>query len=296
MIRSMTGFGEASGVEQGAQFFVELRSLNAKYFKSVLRLPEDLQGLEAELESDLRRRLTRGTVTLSVKCSETSGEAAHAINHEALERYVEQARNAPSLADGSISFDLGSLLGLPGVLQPAANDEKRHERARAALARLLDAASEQLIAMRRKEGAILQRELEQLADTIAERLERIRERAPLVVDAYADRLRSRLEQMLEEAQLAVEPADLVREVAVFAERSDIAEEVQRLSGHISQFRDLIGSPDDAPVGRTLDFLAQEMLREANTIGSKCNDADISREIVEIKGAIDRIKEQVQNVE
>ena len=112
----------------------------------------------------------------------------------------------------------------------------------------------------------------------------------------SQRLRSRLEQMLEEAQLAVEPSDLVREVAVFAERSDIAEEVQRLGGHIAQFRDLIGSPDDAPVGRTLDFLAQEMLREANTIGSKCNDADISREIVEIKGAIDRIKEQVQNVE
>ncbi len=296
MIRSMTGFGEASGVEEGAQFFVELRSLNAKYFKSVLRLPDDLQGLEAELESDLRRRLTRGTVTLSVKCSETTGEAAHAINHEALERYVDQARSAPSIADASVSFDLGSLLNLPGVLQPAANDERRHERARRAISRLLDDASAELITMRRKEGAILLGELETLADRIADRLAIISERAPVVVEAYADRLRSRLEQMLSEAQLAVEPADLVREVAVFAERSDIAEELQRLSGHITQFRELIGSSDDTPVGRTLDFLAQEMLREANTIGSKCNDADISREIVEIKGAIDRIKEQVQNVE
>ncbi len=296
MIRSMTGFGEASGVEDGAQFFVELRSLNAKYFKSVLRLPDDLQGLEAELESNLRKRLTRGTVTLSVKCSDTTGDAAQAINHEALERYIEQARSAPSLSNGSVSFDLGSLLGLPGVLQPATNDEQRLARARRAIDRLLDTASEQLIERRRKEGAILLSELEQLADVIAERLGRISERAPVVVEAYAQRLSTRLEQMLEEAQLAVEPADLVREVAVFAERSDIAEELQRLSGHIAQFRELIGSPDDAPVGRTLDFLAQEMLREANTIGSKCNDADISREIVEIKGAIDRIKEQVQNVE
>jgi len=296
MIRSMTGFGEASGEEDGAQFFLELRSINAKYFKSVLRLPDDLQGLEAELESDLRRRLTRGTVTLSVKCSDTTGEAAQTINHEALERYVEQARRAPSVSDGAVAFDLGSLLGLPGVLQPATNDESRLDRGRRAISKLLEKASAQLIDRRRREGELLYTELESLQSRIAERLRRIAGRAPGVVEAYNDRLRARVEAMLEDASVATEPGDLIREVAVFAEKSDISEEIQRLSGHIEQFRELVAAPDDAPVGRTLDFLAQEMLREANTIGSKCNDAEISREIVEIKGAIDRIKEQVQNVE
>jgi len=296
MIRSMTGFGEASGEEDGAQFFLELRSINAKYFKSVLRLPDDLQGLEAELESELRRRLTRGTVTLTVKCSDTTGDAAQTINHEALERYVEQARRAPSVEGGAVAFDLGSLLGLPGVLQPATNDEARLDRGRRAIRKLLDTASNQLIDRRRREGELLYTELESLQSSIAERLQRIAERAPSVVEAYNDRLRTRVEAMLEDASVATEPGDLIREVAVFAEKSDIAEEIQRLSGHIEQFRELVAAPDDAPVGRTLDFLSQEMLREANTIGSKCNDADISREIVEIKGAIDRIKEQVQNVE
>ena len=296
MIRSMTGFGEASGEDDGAWFFVELRSLNAKYFKCVLRLPDDLQGLEAELESDLRRRLTRGTVTLTVKCSDGSGDAAQTINHQALERYVAQASQAPSVANGTVVYDFGALLTLPGVLQPATNDEKRLDRARRALAGLIDTAGAQLIEMRRREGSLLMGELEALASAIAERLDRIAQRAPDVVEAYNQRLRTRVSAMLEEANLAVEPGDLVREVAVFAEKSDIAEELQRLAGHIAQFRELIAAPDDLPVGRTLDFLSQEMLREANTIGSKCNDAAISRETVEIKGAIDRIKEQVQNVE
>jgi uncharacterized protein (TIGR00255 family) len=292
----MTGFGEASREEGGAHYFVEVRSINAKYFKSVLRLPDDLQALEAELDSSLRRRLIRGTVTLTIKCTDTSGDAAHVINAEALERYVEQAQRAPSVSDGRVGFDLGSLLGLPGVLQPPSDDERRLERARAAVGGLLDKACGQLIERRRREGELLLSELEDLATAIESRLAKVRERAPEVVEAYNERLRTRVETMLADANLAVEPQDLVREVAVFAEKSDIAEEIQRLSGHVAQFRELIGAPDDDPVGRTLDFLAQEMLREANTIGSKCNDAEISREIVEIKGAIDRIKEQVQNVE
>lgn len=133
-------------------------------------------------------------------------------------------------------------------------------------------------------------------DMIAERLEKIAERAPHVVTEQERRLRSRIDGMLQEAGLSVEPVDLIREIATYAERTDIAEEVTRLRGHIDQFSDLLGGNDGRPVGRTLDFLAQEMLREANTIASKSPDSLISRLIVEVKGSIDRIKEQVQNVE
>ena len=131
---------------------------------------------------------------------------------------------------------------------------------------------------------------------IAERLATIHSRTPVVVEEYEKRLRLRVESLLKDAGFSVEPRDLIREVAVFAERSDVSEEVQRLSAHLEQFDSLLREDGGRPIGRTLDFLSQEMLREANTIASKSGDTVISREIVEIKGAIDRIKEQVQNVE
>jgi uncharacterized protein (TIGR00255 family) len=131
---------------------------------------------------------------------------------------------------------------------------------------------------------------------IAERLAVIRDRAPQVVADYQSRLHERVNALLEELGRTIDPADLIKEVAIFAERSDIAEEVSRLSAHLDQFAELLSREDGKPVGRTLDFLTQEMLREANTIASKSGDAEISRSIVEVKGAIDRIKEQVQNLE
>jgi len=296
VIRSMTGFGEASAQSEGVHYFLEVRSLNSKYFKAVIRLPEDLQGLEAELEALLRRTLVRGAVTLVGKTTDTSADAAQDVNHRALTRYVEQLRHAPAVADGTVPIDLGALLTLPGVLQPPANEEETLDRARKVFMDLLERACAQLMEMRRREGTATYEALEEQRIRIAEGLERIASRAPMVVEEYHQRLRTRVESMLQEAGATVEPSDLIREVAVYAERSDIAEETTRLSGHIKQFHSLISSKKERTVGRTLDFLAQEMLREANTIASKSNDAEISREIVEIKGSIDRIKEQVQNVE
>lgn len=296
MIRSMTGFGEASLQESGVYYFLELRSLNSKYFKAVIRLPEEYQGLEAEMDTQLRHRLTRGSVFLTARCTDVSGEAAYDINEKALARYIEQLKRTPQIASGEVGIDIGALLPLPGVLQPPANEEQRHEHARAAFLKLLDQACLKLIAMRDREGVTLLSDLLANRDLMVERLRLIRERAPITVAEYEKRLRSRIDSMLSEAGFPVEPVDLIREIAMCAERTDINEEVSRLSGHIDQFADLLGRKDAQPIGRTLDFLAQEMLREANTIASKCNDAEISRATVEVKGAIDRIKEQVQNVE
>jgi uncharacterized protein (TIGR00255 family) len=150
--------------------------------------------------------------------------------------------------------------------------------------------------MRTREGDMLLAELRKYCSLIADHLRVVKEHAPIMVELFQQRLRQRMEALLAESGAAVREEDLLREVAVFAERSDIAEEVSRLQGHIDQFSDLIDRERGEPIGRTLDFLAQEMLREANTIGSKCLDVEISRRIVEIKGTIDRIKEQVQNVE
>ena len=296
VIRSMTGFGDASSTVDGVHCHLEVRSLNNKYFKASIRLPEELQHLEPELESGMRRRLTRGSIVCSIKISTTSAAAALDINHQALERYIEQIGRTRQVADGSMAIELGSLLHLPGVLQAPAEDETHQREMRSHVAALLDEACDHLVSMRRREGLMLIEDLMGHHAIIADRLKTIAGRAPLVVAEYQDRLRQRIEALLEEVGRRLEPGDLIKEVAIFAERSDIAEEVTRLGAHLDQFQELLESSDERPIGRTLDFLTQEMLREANTIASKSSDAEISRAIVEVKGAIDRIKEQVQNVE
>jgi uncharacterized protein (TIGR00255 family) len=296
VIRSMTGFGDASTHADSTHYFVEVRSLNNKYFKAVIRLPEQLAPLEAELETVLRGRLHRGTVTLTVSVSDKSAEAALEINHEALQRYVEQIQQSPAVGAGAVSLDLAALLGLPGVLQPPADEEERLARARGVLIKLAQECSDKLIERRDREGKSLAEELVTQLDVIADRLEIVDSRAPEVVEAYQRRLKARVEALLNDAELVAEPSDLIREIAVYAEKTDIREEITRLREHLRHFRDVIGADEPSPVGRTLDFLSQEMLREANTMASKSPNADLARHIVDIKGAIDRIKEQVQNCE
>lgn len=296
MIRSMTGFGEASRHSDGVHYFVEVRSLNNKYFKATIRMPEEFQGLEAEMESELRKRLSRGTVTLRASCTDSSAQAAHEINHRALQHYIDMIRQTESVKNGELTIDIGSLLALPGVLQQPTNEEGRLRAARTAFRDLLAEAVAHLISMREREGLMLKADLLDQQRLIAERLTRLRERAPKSSVEYEQRLRARIDALLAGSGISAEPAELVREVAIAAEKTDIAEELTRLAAHIDQFSELLSLEEDRPIGRTLDFLSQEMLREANTIASKSQDSEISRLTVEIKGAIDRIKEQVQNVE
>ncbi len=299
MIRSMTGFGDASDQVQDLHFGVELRSLNNRYFKAAIRLPEAIAGLEAELEALLRKRVTRGSLVLSVKFRLADTSAAHKVNDEALLNYLDhletiQAKVGPT--GQHLTIDLTALLALPGVLTPSHEDEALLQLSRPVVLRLADAACDKLNAMRAAEGKGLGKELLDLKQAILARLEIVRSRAPQVIDEYHLRLRQRVDKLLARAELEVSQVDLIKEVAIFAERADVNEELSRLSSHLDQFAQIIESPNDAANGRTLDFIAQEMLREANTIASKSNDAAISRACVEVKSAIDRIKEQVQNVE
>jgi len=296
VIRSMTGFGDAAATVQGVHYFVEARSLNSRYFKAVVRLPEEFQGLEAEIEAELRQRLRRGSVVCVVQINDASESVAYSINHKALTGYIAQLKQAEQIKSGEVSIEIGPLLSLPGVLQPPANEEFRIERTRAALKPLLIKAMDGLLNMRAREGDAVKAELETQRDVMARELVKVEGRAPQVAKDYEVRLKQRVENMFKDAAMVANPVDLIREIAVFSERADIREEIQRLGGHIKQFSELLAVSDDRQVGRTMDFLTQEMLREANTMGSKSGDSDISRAVVEIKGAIDRIKEQVQNIE
>jgi uncharacterized protein (TIGR00255 family) len=295
MIRSMTGFGEASTQVDGVHYAVELRSVNNRYFKTQVRVPDELTGVEAELDAALARRLSRGSIILTVRFADTSAAAAAQINTSAIESYVRQLLSTPGLDHDSLRIDVGALLALPGVVIADSGEHRLH-RAREVLTKLADEACEKLLVMRFREGKMLLDDLQKHARSIEAHLKVVKQRVPVSVQMYQERLRQRMTTLLTESGTAVRDEDLMREVAVYAERTDIAEEVARLEGHLQQYREIITADNDEPAGRTLDFLSQELLREANTIASKCLDVEISRRIVEIKGAIDRIKEQVQNVE
>ncbi|MEC7352329.1 MAG: YicC/YloC family endoribonuclease [Planctomycetota bacterium] len=292
----MTGFGSSSIEIEGMQYSVEIRSVNNKYFKAQVRLPDELLALETELESELARRIARGSVSVTIRRDGALSPESLSVDARMVEGVLSSLEAAvpESLAD-RCTIDLANLLQVPGVLvqEPVT---ALVDRVRPVLLKLLGQAVDAMIQMREREGLVLREDLLGFREGILARLSVVADRAPAVVEQYQQRLRQRMEQLIEQVGGSVAQEDLLKEVAVYAERTDISEEVVRLTGHLDQFRDLVASDGGEPVGRTLDFLAQEMLREANTIASKSADSEISRSIVEIKGLIDRIKEQSANAE
>jgi uncharacterized protein (TIGR00255 family) len=293
MIVSMTGFGDASAERNGTHYAVEIRSLNNRFFKPIIKLPENVSGMEPEIETKLRQALGRGSITFILKMRMDSAEAAYHINSQALSAYLEQLQQVRGL-EKLVTIDLASLVQLPGVCQEPRDESDEITRHGDTIRQITAAAVEKLTAMRIREGAALMADLLKHTRQTASHLAQIQTRAPHVIEEYHKRLLQRVNLLLSKAELQVGQADLLKEVAVFAERADISEEIQRLTSHLEAFEQACTSGEHA--GRKLDFIAQEMLREANTIASKANDAVIAGHIVEIKGAIDRLKEQVQNVE
>ncbi len=293
MLRSMTGFGSAHGQVDGVEYAVEVRSVNSRYFKAVVKAPEGLSWAEVAIDRLLRHAVTRGNITLTISVRVPDDQAAYRVNTVALARYIEQLRPLEIDANPTLRIDLGSLMALPGVCQPPALEEVLAP-TREGLMDLVAQAVKAMVEMRREEGKALRADLLRQCDVILENLQTVTEQATQVVSDYHERLMARVKELIQAGSVPVDGEHLAREVAIFAERCDIAEEIARLRTHVEHFRQAVSSPE--PAGRKLDFIAQEMLREANTIASKANDARIARAVVEIKTAVDRIKEQVQNVE
>ena len=293
MIHSMTGYGDAQYEEAGASYALEIRSLNNRYFKPSIKLPESFQYLESQVDKLLRSRLDRGSVHLSLRVRSTGADAAQEINTQAVASYLNQLAsvNHDSL---QTTVDLGTILALPGVCQPPEVDETKRAHEWSLIERVIGEALTKLITMRSDEGRALRNDMVAQCEAIRASSDCIREKAPEVITTYHKRLRMRVDGLLSEAKLELNEADLIKEVAVYAERCDISEELSRLASHLEQFVRICDEKTQA--GRRLEFLSQELLREANTIGAKANDADIARHVVEIKGRIDRLKEQAQNVE
>lgn len=294
MLLSMTGFGEAHRSSQGLDVSVETRTINNRYFKLSVRAPEGYGAVEPLIESVVRDAVRRGTVQINLRIHRQASPDDFSINEVVLKSYQKQLNSLLVEANVGDEVLLGSILGLPGIVTEATALGEEVESAWPVVKEALEDALGHLAEMRRSEGEAMAADLSSNCQSLSSDLDAIEKRAPLVVESYADRLRERLAKLLAEHEIKVEPADIVREVGIFAERSDIAEEVVRLRSHLQQFDTIMKSGDS--VGRKLEFVTQEMFREINTIGSKANDADIARHVVEIKAAIERMREMIQNVE
>ncbi|HUO07406.1 MAG TPA: YicC/YloC family endoribonuclease [Phycisphaerae bacterium] len=293
MLNSMTGFGAASADKHGISCSVEIRSVNNRFFKAVIKLPDKLQMLEPDIDRTLRDAIARGSIVLSMSVKDQLPATSVTINQELLKRYTEQLKSLQGSVPNS-TIDLATLLALPGVVEAGEDTTEYLEAHRDLALGLVKEAIARLGEMRAKEGAALWVDLKKHLDVIRGALNKIAQHAPAVVKAYHEKLKARVNQMVADAKLSLSDNELLKEVALFADRADISEEIARLGGHLDQFMAVCEKEDQA--GRKLDFISQEMLREANTIASKANDSAIARLTVDIKSSIDRIKEQVQNVE
>jgi len=290
----MTGFGEARRQASGLTVAAEVRTVNSRYFKLSLRITDGYGGLEPEIESLLRERIKRGTVQAGVTVQRVARAEDYQINATALESYRQQLARLLAKWKLTEPMPLAALLGLPGVVSEDSAAEHDVSVDWPPVQAALNAALDNLEKMRRTEGQAMAADLEANCQSIAAELARIRDRAPLVGDEYRSRLEERLKRTLAEHGVTIDTPDLLREISLFSERSDISEEVVRLSSHVDQFLKAMQLPESS--GRKLEFITQEMFRETNTIGSKANDVEIGQRVIEIKTMIERMREMIQNVE
>jgi len=278
----------------GVSYAVEIKTVNNRYYKAIIRLPELVTFLEEDVDKLLRNNLSRGTVNYVLRLKDASAGALFDIDETALQAVADKLNRAASSVGDRGTIDLGNLLHLPGVVRPALPDKEAAGQIKEMVLQTSREALDKLKQMRAAEGGFLEADLQDRCNAIAEDLKEVRARGEGVLEEYAEKLRRRVDELLARAELKLDQETLAREVAIFADRSDISEEVARLDSHMQQFAECFRSSDQA--GRRLDFISQEMLREANTIASKSCDVEITRSVVDMKCQIDRIKEQVQNVE
>ena len=294
MLLSMTGFGEAHSLQDGLAVAVEVRAINSRFFKLSVRASEGYASLEANIEELARQSIRRGTVQVSLRIDRVKTVQDFKINSEVLAGYRTQLQAMYRQWNETASVPLETLLPLPGVVNDETTPLVNPEEEWPPIRRALEAALKNLEQMRVREGQAMADDLATNLRVIAAGLAAIEARSPLVLDAYRTRLEDRLKKVLAEYQVTLDPADVIREVTLYADRGDISEEIVRLKSHLEQFDSIMELPESS--GRKLEFLTQELFREANTIGSKASDVEIAKQVIEIKTAIERIREQIQNIE
>ena len=291
MIRSMTGFGQAEGTVGATRVTVDVRTVNHRFFSPSIKLPGSFGRWEAEVREAMRLRVSRGHVTLSARTERTAG-AALAIDEVRFADVVTQLRRLQQAHGLDGGVDLGTVLRMPDIIgSPREEDESGTA---AELVLIVEQALESLGRSRADEGQRLATIVLERLQLVSDALDRIVARAPERVIAHRDRLRAAVRELAD--GLAIDEQRLAQEVALLADRLDVSEEMDRFRSHVVAFRATLADGGAEPVGKRLGFILQEMLREANTTGSKGGDATILHEVVAVKEELERIREQVENLE
>lgn len=294
MLLSMTGYGRAETREGGRLLSVEVRSVNHRFAEISVRLPKGLASLENRVRDRVQERLSRGKITCNITLDGEEGDlGALRVDEIAAWRYAELLRGLQKKLNLAGELDLSTLVGLPDIF----TWERAEEDEEAGWMRLsgpLDAALDDIVRMKRREGELLARDLTSRLEGIVTAIRHVEARIPLVVDSARMRMRERLAELLKDQDVEYQRLRLEAEIVLFADRTDCTEECIRLRAHCQQFLELIEAKE--PAGRKLTFLLQEMNREANTIGSKSLDVEIAREVIQVKEEAERLREQVANIE
>lgn len=288
MVRSMTGFARKEATAPWGTAIWELRSVNSRYLDANLRLPEDLRGLEPQIRERVAAALSRGKVDCTLRYEPASGgEATYALDMQLAAQLLRAAREIGTLVEDAAPLQVFDVLRWPGVFRTNPPDL---DTVGTAVLELLTAALAELLENRAREGRTIAAGLLERCAAVAEAAARIRARLPALLENARERLAARVAELTEQ----LDAARLEQEVALLAQKLDVAEELDRLDAHVEEVRRVLGT--DAPVGRRLDFLMQEMNREANTLGAKSGDVETSRAAVDLKVLIEQMREQVQNLE
>lgn len=290
----MTGFGSASGQSDRFAASVEIKAVNNRHLKVSTRLPDVLASLEPLIEKTIRQSVARGTVSVGVRFTPVGQASRYQISAELLTGYWEQLKTISLNDDVPLPDSVTSLLTLPGVVSDELSSSLNASAEWPFLEGVVTEALVGLNEFRQREGESMRVELEQCCEQIAVNLEAVAQRAPEVVSSYRDKVLERVREMLNGSGATVEPDNLIREVSIFADRCDINEEITRLRCHIEEFLKVVDGPTSQ--GRKLDFLSQEMFREINTTGSKASNVEIAHHVVEMKAAVEKIREILGNVE
>ena len=299
MLKSMTGFGRGQYEDENFSVTVEMKTVNHRYNEVAIRLPRFLNPLEDKIRKTILKTVNRGRIDVFINADYTSSENCTLKVDKNLAVAYHKALQEVGAAIGLEELNINSAQEVMYLsrCQDVINVKEGFFDVEAVWPKVEQAVKEaldNLVTMRETEGGNIYGDFIYRADLIAEKLTKIEERSPMVVEEYQAKLTDRLNNLLADHNITVEPERLLQEVAIFADRASITEEIVRLKSHIKQFKNIINS--DQPVGRKLDFLIQEFNREANTIASKANDYTLAQIVVEIKAEIEKIREQIQNIE
>jgi uncharacterized protein (TIGR00255 family) len=290
VLRSMTGYGGAKLQADGLEIHVELKSVNNRFFDFQPRLARDLQFLEGEVLEKVKAKLGRGRVSVTLSLERELGSELPELNEDMLAMYLETRKHIKGegeLGEGNAT----DLLALPDLFR-ARKDELDADHLRKMTLACLDDAIDNIIAMKEREGAALGEELASRLDLLDAAVARVAEAAPIMREGLRTRLRERIEELL--AKVPIDEQRLAMEAAVLSDKADVTEEIVRLQSHIQQFRESLAAGGE--LAKKLGFLLQEMLREANTIGSKSQDLAITRDVLLIKEETEKLREQILNLE